>query len=131
MFKKNNPYEKRNEMSISVMKKYPNSVPVIVEKASASSGKVDLSKTKYMVPKTLSMGDFSREVRKHLSTPSGAMEAIFMMAIPDNDKNGILCINSSMMSDIYDKHSSNDGFLYFELALENTFGTERIYHSML
>lgn len=122
MFKRNNAFEKRKEMSIGVMKKYPNSVPIIVEKAPSSSNKVDLMKSKYMVPKAISMGDFSHEVRKHLRTASGAAEAIFMLAMPDNDKNGILCVNTFSIADIYNKHASSDGFLYFDLALENTFG---------
>lgn len=62
-FKEENSLEKRRADGDKILKKYPDRVPVIVEKAPKSRLK-DLDKSKYLVPRELTLGQFYFLIRK-------------------------------------------------------------------
>uniref|UniRef100_A0AAY4EFJ3 Uncharacterized protein n=1 Tax=Denticeps clupeoides TaxID=299321 RepID=A0AAY4EFJ3_9TELE len=65
VYKEEHPFEKRRSEGEKIRKKYPDRVPVIVEKApKARIG--DLDKKKYLVPSDLTVGQFYFLIRKRI-----------------------------------------------------------------
>ncbi|XP_057463895.1 autophagy-related protein 8C-like [Actinidia eriantha] len=99
--------------SSRIREKYPDRIPVIVEKAERSDIP-DIDKKKYLVPADLSIGQFVYVVRKRIKL--GAEKAIFVFV-----KN-TLPPTAALMSAIYEENKDEDGFLYMTYSGENTFG---------
>jgi GABA(A) receptor-associated protein len=112
-FQTAHPFEKRKEEARRIRSKYPNRIPVIVEKAK-NSQIPDIDKCKYLVPDDLTIGQFVYVVRKRIKlTPE---QAIFIFV--DNT----LPPTSSLMSQLYKEHKNEDGFVYVLYSGESTFG---------
>ncbi|KAK4398536.1 Autophagy-related protein 8C-like, partial [Sesamum angolense] len=105
--------ERRQAEAARIREKYPDRIPVIVEKAERSDIP-DIDKKKYLVPADLTVGQFVYVVRKRIKL--SAEKAIFIFV-----KN-ILPPTAAMMSAIYDENKDEDGFLYMTYSGENTFG---------
>lgn len=114
-FKKENNYEKRIEVSNRLRISYKERVPIIVECAKTANN-INLKRKKYLAPENISVGAFLNEVRKHASI--SAEEAIFLFC----GCNVLVPTNSSIVN-VYNKYKDDDGFLYFTIANENTFGS--------
>ena len=113
-FKKENSFENRLSEASRIREKYPNLVPVIVERAESCTNVPKLDKKKYLVPEDLTIGQFMYVVRKRIKlTPE---KAIFMFV------NGTLIPTGAIMSTLYESDQNKDGFLYFIYSGENTFG---------
>ncbi|KAL6546758.1 Autophagy-related protein 8C-like [Orobanche minor] len=112
-FKLEHPLERRQAESARIREKYPDRVPVIVEKA-IKSEVPDIDKKKYLVPADLTVGQFVYVVRKRIKL--SAEKAIFVFV------NNMLPPSAALMSAIYDEHKDEDGFLYMTYSGENTFG---------
>ncbi|CAN6454883.1 unnamed protein product [Victoria cruziana] len=112
-FKSEQPLEKRQAEAARIREKYPDRIPVIVEKADKSDIP-DIDKKKYLVPADLTIGQFVYVVRKRIKL--SAEKAIFIFV-----KN-VLPPTGAMMSTIYEEHKDDDGFLYMTYSGENTFG---------
>ncbi|KAF8370124.1 hypothetical protein HHK36_003266 [Tetracentron sinense] len=113
-FKLEHPLERRTAEAARIREKYPDRIPVIVEKAERSDIP-DIDKKKYLVPADLTVGQFVYVVRKRIKL--SAEKAIFIFV-----KN-ILPPTAAMMSAIYEENKDEDGFLYMSYSGENTFGT--------
>lgn len=112
-FKENFTYENRIDESKRIKIKYPERIPVIVEKSSSSDiSQVD--KQKYLVPNDLSVAQFIYVIRKRIELPQE--QALFLFV------NNTLPHSSSLMSQIYHDHVDDDGFLYVRYEGETTFG---------
>ena len=112
-FKKSKPENVRITESSKIIEKYPERIPVIVEKSSRSKI-ADIDKNKYLVPKDMTMGQFIYVVRKKINLDSS--QALFLFV--DN----VLCNGSKVMADVYNSYKDKDGFLYITYSTENTFG---------
>ncbi|CAH9119344.1 unnamed protein product [Cuscuta europaea] len=112
-FQLDHPLERRQAESSRIREKYPDRIPVIVEKAERSDIP-DIDKKKYLVPADLTVGQFVYVVRKRIKL--GAEKAIFVFV-----KN-TLPPTAAMMSGIYEENKDEDGFLYMTYSGENTFG---------
>ncbi|GJV71229.1 autophagy-related protein 8c [Tanacetum coccineum] len=112
-FKLEHPLERRQAEAARIREKYPDRIPVIVEKAERSDIP-DIDKKKYLVPADLTVGQFVYVVRKRIKL--SAEKAIFIFV-----KN-ILPPTAAMMSAIYEENKDEDGFLYMTYSGENTFG---------
>ncbi|CAH9141804.1 unnamed protein product [Cuscuta epithymum] len=112
-FQLDHPLERRQAESSRIREKYPDRIPVIVEKAERSDIP-DIDKKKYLVPADLTVGQFVYVVRKRIKL--GAEKAIFVFV-----KN-MLPPTAAMMSGIYEENKDEDGFLYMTYSGENTFG---------
>ncbi|GFS29419.1 ubiquitin-like superfamily protein [Actinidia rufa] len=95
--------ERRQAESSRIREKYPDRIPVIVEKAERSDIP-DIDKKKYLVPADLSIGQFVYVVRKRIKL--GAEKAIFVFV------NNTLPSTAALMSAIYEENKDEDGFLY-------------------
>ena len=114
MFKDKFDLKQRQEESSRVKRKYPNRIPVIVERAAHCTeiGKID--KTKYLVPGDLTIGQFIYVIRKRIKLSSEQALFIFI--------NETMPTISENMSLVYQNHEDEDGFLYISYSGENTFG---------
>ena len=114
MYKKNNSLEKRCKESENILKKYPNRIPVIVERSEKCKEINDIDKNKFLVPNDLTMNQFIYVVRKRLKLSSEKALFVFI-----NDK---LMPNSRTLYEISQEEKEEDDFLYMNYASENTFG---------
>lgn len=121
-FRQEHPLEKRQAEASRIRDKYPDRIPVIVEKADKSDIP-DIDKKKYLVPADLTVGQFVYVIRKRIKV--GPEKAIFMFV-----KN-TLPPTAALMSDIYQDHKDEDGFLYITYSGENTFGGESLLFAVL
>jgi GABA(A) receptor-associated protein len=103
----------RKAESARILTKFPDRIPVIVEKAKASDVP-EIDKYKFLIPKDLTMGEFLYVIRKRIKL--APEKAIFLFC-----NNNIPNV-SDTISRLYDEHKNVDGFLYITYASENTFG---------
>jgi GABA(A) receptor-associated protein len=113
-FKKQNSFDKRRSESKRMIEKYPDRIPVIVQKAHGSGDIPDIDKKKYLVPGDLSIGQFVCIIRKRIKLDPKIALFIFI--------NNVLPPTSAMMSTIYEEQRDEDGFLYISYNGENVFG---------
>ena len=122
-FKEDHSFEDRYEECQRILKKYPDRIPVIVDKHSGSDIP-DIDKHKFLIPSDLTVGQFIYVIRKRIQL--NPEQAIFVFV------NGRLPPTTSLMSQIYEEHVERymenakeeqvDGFLYISYSGENTFG---------
>ena len=98
-----------------ILSKYPDRIPIIVEKSAQKSDLPDIDKIKYLVPHDLSIGQFMFVIRKRMKLDSTA--ALFCFV-----GNGVQPSGSQLLSTVYDYYKSEDNFLYIKYTAENTFG---------
>ena len=112
-FKEKFTAKKRAEEAMRIKKKYPNRIPVIVEKSEGSD--IDeIDKKKYLVPSDLTVGQFMYVIRKRIHLMPE--KAIFIFV--DNT----LPATTALISQIYKQHADKDGFLYVKYSGESCFG---------
>ena len=116
MFKEQYNFEDRLNESRRINLKFPDRIPVIVEKSKGKDTlqEYKLDKKKFLVPSDMSIGQFSYTIRKRMILPPEKAVFIFI-----NDK---LIPCSATIGSIYNQESDDDGFLYILLHGENTFG---------
>ena len=113
-FIKKFPFEKRYKESQNIMKKYPDRLPVIVEKQKNSNIN-EIDKQKYLVPNDLTIGQFIYVIRKRIKL--SPEQAIFIFVDDSTLPN-----TNALMSSVYYHYKNKDGFLYITYSGENTFG---------
>ncbi|XP_019163380.1 PREDICTED: autophagy-related protein 8i [Ipomoea nil] len=112
-FKQQFSLEERLQESQDMIAKYPDRLPVVVERYS----KTDLSemeKKKYLVPRDMSIGQFIHILsgRLHLA-PGKALFVFVENTLPQT---------SAVMDSVYESFKDEDGFLYMCYSSEKTFG---------
>ena len=112
-FKKSKTENERLTESSKIIEKYPNRIPIIIEKDKKSKIK-DIDKNKFLVPNDMTLGQFMYVIRKRIKLEPE--KAIFIYV------NNILPPTSSLINSIYEEHKSKDGFLWISYSGENTFG---------
>lgn len=111
-FKEKFCIQERMEQSKSVLERYPNRIPVIVECNDKLLPSID--KSKYLVPRDITVGQFCYVLRKRIKlTPD---QAIFLFI------NNTLPPTASTLEEQYNLHKEEDGFLYMTYRSESTFG---------
>jgi GABA(A) receptor-associated protein len=94
--------------------KYPGKVPIFVTKANNANDIPDLPKHKFLAPSNLSVGQFLWVIRKQIKLPPE--KALFVFV--DNT----LPTSTTLLSELYANHKSQDGALRMTYTSENTFG---------
>lgn len=113
-YQKETPLEERKKESERVRSKFPNRIPVIVEKNPASKDIPEIDKHKFLVPADLTVGQFVYVIRRRISmSPEKALFVFINNSLPPT---------SSLMTALYDRHRDKDGFLYLVYSGENVFG---------
>jgi len=113
-FKERFPFKTRQDEALRIMQKYPDRIPIIVERCSNDNTTELINKNKYLAPSSLTVGQFVYVIRKRLVLPPE--KAIFLFI------GGILPPTASLLGSIYDEHKDRDNFLYITYSGENTFG---------
>merc|ERR1712071_72098 len=114
-YKEEHPFEKRRAEGEKIRRKYPDRVPVIVEKSpKARIG--DLDKKKYLVPSDLTVGQFYFLIRKRISLRP--QDALFFFV------NNVIPPTSATMGSLYQEHHEEDFFLYIAYSDESVYGNE-------
>jgi len=112
-YKEEHPFEKRRAEGEKIRRKYPDRVPVIVEKSpKARIG--DLDKKKYLVPSDLTVGQFYFLIRKRISLRPE--DALFFFV------NNVIPPTSATMGSLYQEHHEEDFFLYIAYSDESVYG---------
>ena len=105
--------EQRKREAQRLIEKYPDRVPVIVNRAESS--KIDdIDKHKFLVSSQQTVGQMVYVIRRRIKL--APEKAIFVFV--DN----VLPPTAELISQIYNKHRDEDGFLYIAYAGENVFG---------
>ena len=114
VFKDKFDFKQRQEESGRIKKKYPNRIPVIVERAPHCNEIDKIDKTKFLVPGDLTVGQFIYVIRKRIKlAPEKALFIFINETMPTVSEN---------MAVVYSKNEDEDGFLYISYSGENTFG---------
>lgn len=114
-FQEKYPFDKRQEQSNSIRSKYPDKLPIIIEKLKNISSPIDdIPKTKFLIPDDLVVSQLMCIIRKYLHLPSA--DSIYLFS------NDTLLSPSETLYTTYGKHKDADGFLYIYYTSENTFG---------
>ena len=115
-FKDDNKTLYTKDEAIRVRTKYPDRIPVIVNRSrSAGSSVPEIDKHKFLVPCDLTMGQLQYVIRKRLTLTSE--KALFLFV------NNTIPPTSTLISTIYEEYKDKETeFLYVTYAMENTFG---------
>ena len=101
----NKDVNKRKQMSEKIIKQYPDKIPIICEKDPRSKLK-DIEKTKYLMPKDLTVSQFHLIIRNKIEL--NQEESLFLLV-----DGKISLVGESRLGDIYEKYANKeDGFLY-------------------
>lgn len=112
-FKERYTLEQRKNEADKIKAKYPDRIPVIVEVAKGS--KINLDKSKFLVPEDITIAQFIFVLRKRIKMSPETALFIFV--------NDTLPPSSVLIKNLYREHKDLCGFLFFTIALENTYGT--------
>ena len=115
LFKEEFNFESRNKEATEVLKKFPDRMPVIVEKSRLCHNVPIIDKRKYLVPNDINIGQFLWTIRKRLHLDQS--NALFLF-----DEYGNVHQNTKLMSIVYEECKNDDKFLYLQYSSENTFG---------
>jgi len=114
-FQRKFDFDKRHTEASRIKEKYPNRIPIILEKNENCKTIPDIDKKKFLVPQDLSMGQFQYVVRKRLK-PLKPEQGLFFFI--DNTMPPV----NELLNVLYSRHKNEDGFLYVLFSGENTFG---------
>lgn len=110
------PLTQRVVESTKIRQRYPDRIPIIVEKAqNIRTDLPEINKNKYLVPRDLSFGQFVYVIRRQLQLPPD--KALFLFV------NNKLFPSSEFVGDIYAANCDIDGFLYVVYSGESVFGS--------
>uniref|UniRef100_A0A4W4HG34 Microtubule-associated protein 1 light chain 3 gamma, like n=1 Tax=Electrophorus electricus TaxID=8005 RepID=A0A4W4HG34_ELEEL len=101
----------RKDEVCTIRSKFPNKLPVIVERYVQEKQLPLLDKTKFLVPQELTMGQFLSKI---------ALEATQALYLLISGKN--MCSMTASMAEVYAQHRDADGFLYMSYASQDIAG---------
>ncbi|XP_045921970.1 microtubule-associated proteins 1A/1B light chain 3C [Micropterus dolomieu] len=114
-FKLRKSFATRKQEVAGIRSKFPNKIPVIIERYGREKYLPPLDKTKFLVPHELTMTQFVTIIRNRMALlPTQA----FYLLI----NNSGLPSMSLTMAQVYKDHQDEDGFLYMTYASQETFG---------
>ena len=115
-FKKTHFLESRLKESSKIISKYPDRVPVIVQKSkNANDATPTIDKVKFLVPKDFSFSQFMVTIRDRIKLNQD--QALFCFYDNNTFPNA-----AELMGVIYDRMKDEDGFLHLSYISESTFG---------
>lgn len=113
MYKETRSFCARCDESATMLTRYPDRIPIIIEPRTDRTPSID--KRKYMTPRDLTFGQLFFVVRKRLNLRPE--QALFFFL-----NNNTLAPTSNTVYSAYESQRDADGFLYIVYSLENTFG---------
>jgi GABA(A) receptor-associated protein len=107
-------FEDRCKESSRIREKFPQRIPIIVERATNSKTVPDLDKSRFLVPGEITVAQFIYVIRRRMTLPPETALYVFV--------NDTLPLATADIREIYSQHANRDGFLYMKYTGENTFG---------
>ena len=115
-FKSQFSQEARKQEALRVINKFPDRIPVICEKNMyASKTCPTINKTKFLVPRDITLGEFLGQIRRRFQLKSNKSMFFFV-------NNAIMPSSTSVMEELYRRYADSDYFLYITYTEENVFG---------
>jgi len=114
-FKQKKPLATRKEEVASIRTKFPNKIPVIVERYHKETSLPALDKTKFLVPQEITMSQLITIIRNRLQLNS--QQALYLLVSNRN-----LASLSRPLTQVYRDYRDEDGFLYVTYASQEVFG---------
>jgi len=122
MFRQRYTLENRKRISDSILSKYPDKVPVIIERCRNGP---EIDKCKILVPKEITIGEFLRKNKKFFSNHDDSGKTLFaIISVKGKYSQEVVPSINEYFCTIYNKYKCEDGFLYLMLVFENCFGNE-------
>nr|XP_027784262.1 microtubule-associated proteins 1A/1B light chain 3C [Marmota flaviventris] len=115
-FKQRKNLATRQQEVAGIRAKFPNKIPVIVERYPREQFLPLLDKTKFLVPQELTVTQFLSLIRSRMVLR--ATEAFYLLV---NNKS-LVSMNVTM-AEIYRDYKDEDGFVYMTYASQETFGS--------
>ena len=116
-FENQRSFDERLTESSRIKGKYPDRIPVIIEKDPSCKDMQTIDKTKFLVPCDLTVGQLNFVVRKRIRL--SPHESMFLFV---GKANVIPPVNITMY-EVYEQNMSEDGFLYMKYCNMATFGS--------
>eukprot|EP00088_Acartia_fossae_P020737 TRINITY_DN22275_c0_g1_i1.p1 TRINITY_DN22275_c0_g1~~TRINITY_DN22275_c0_g1_i1.p1 ORF type:complete len:154 (-),score=28.15 TRINITY_DN22275_c0_g1_i1:128-553(-) len=107
----------RKEEVEAIRCKFPNKIPVIVERYSKEKSLPEIDKVKFLVPMELTLSQLANILRIRLQLTS--TQAFFLFV-----SNGHMPALSSPIAQLHKKYEDEDGFLYVTYASQESFGCQ-------
>ncbi|OTF80052.1 microtubule-associated proteins 1A/1B light chain-like protein [Euroglyphus maynei] len=130
-FKQRKSFAMRREEVLGIRAKFPNKIPIIVERSQKERYLPRLDKTKFLVPQELSMGRFMTVIRLGMNVEVSELNNNNFNRMNLNARQSLhFMINnqtvvvemSRTMNEIYKEHKDKDGFLYITYSSQEIFG---------
>lgn len=116
-FKEGKTLAQRCSVARRLRKDYPDRVPVIVQAAPGAA--LTLTREKFLAPGEVTMGRFLREVRRAVGDDPDSGRAMFLLV----GNTQVLAPAGATVAQVHERHKdAEDGMVYMQVALENTFG---------
>ncbi|XP_052006293.1 microtubule-associated proteins 1A/1B light chain 3C [Xyrauchen texanus] len=114
-FKQRKCLATRKDEVCTIRSKFPNKLPVIVERYVRENKLPLLDKTKFLVPYELTLAQFLSLLRSKIVLE--ASQALYLLISGKN----MSCLSASM-GEVYSQYRDPDGFLYITYASQDMFG---------
>ncbi|XP_060616913.2 microtubule-associated proteins 1A/1B light chain 3C-like [Anolis sagrei] len=117
----NRPFKQRKRLATRIREatdiraKYPNKIPVIVERYQKEKSLPKLDRTKFLVSEDISISQFIFTLRNRMSLTS--TQAFYLLV-----NNNCLPCQSMTVAEVYRDNKDEDGFLYVTYASQEMFG---------
>jgi GABA(A) receptor-associated protein len=111
-YKLKKTFEERVNESQTILKKYPDKIPVIINECSEELR--ERVKRKMLLQTDMTVSQYMHSLRTKFNIKPEESVLIFV--------NGTFPTSTTLMSYLYNKHKDKDGFLYISVLKENVFG---------
>lgn len=115
-FKEMYTLDERKTHSSDIRVKYPERLPIVMQRSINDTILGELDKIKYLVPGELTITQFMAILRKRLSVNHSTSIYLY------NPDHKIIISGTNTIEHLYNKYKNDDGFLYIEYCGENVFG---------
>ncbi|KAL1501974.1 hypothetical protein ABEB36_007192 [Hypothenemus hampei] len=107
--------EIRKEEVMAIRTRFPNKIPVIVEKYWKEHQLPELNKSKFLVPQDITMAQFQSIIRNRMQM--GQNQALYLLV----NERSMLSL-SLTLGQVYSEHAGPNGFLHITYASQEVFG---------